>query len=323
MVPETKVMAKLCLRQNMRSTIDQFIKEIGSAHSRLLELLDKRQQHKEKKEKKKLKKQGKDEELNHVYDNTSDSTLDSSDESIPILIPAISDSDPDSSDEKLNLLDVINDSDNKTIDNGINLLDIPHKVKRKPVQEEKSISSDSKSISSDSRSDCDIFVDQRTNSKNNKDQRKEDDKLENKSLERKNIDPFFMTRDNTEYRTYCNIGANAKKENDESDKNKFSDDDNNFKNNFKKGNFNKKNHSKDNSFNRNKNNQRFDSRKTIKYLGGSDTKSFDNKGFRRAEKRPAREDAPSNVKLHPSWEAKKKLSVSTAAFQGKKITFDD
>lgn len=325
--PETKAMAKLCLRQNLRSVIDQFIKEIGLAQSsRLMELLEKRQQNKEKKEKKKLKVQGKNEELNHAYDNTSDSTLDSSDESIPTLIPAksdnfFSDSDSYSSEEKLNLFDDNSDSNDKMIDNGNNS-DISHKVKRKPVQEQKNIKN-----SSDSNSDSDILehVDKRTNlNDKEEDKNKEVNKIEKKPLERKNVDPFFMTRDNSEYRTYCNIGANAKKDNDEGDKPKFNEDDKNYKNNFKKGNFTMKNHSKDNSFNRNKNNQRFDSRKTITYLGGNDKKSFDKKGFsRKGEKRPFREDPPSNVKLHPSWEAKKKLSVSAAPFQGKKITFDD
>ncbi|CAH1404227.1 unnamed protein product [Nezara viridula] len=321
--PETRAMAKLCLRKNLRSVIDQFIKEIGSVHSRLMDLLDERQQHKEKKEKKKLKKQENNEEINHEYDNTSDSTLDSSDESIPMLLPAKSDSDHVSENETLNLL--INNK-NDVIDKIIGIddnLDLPLKVKTKPVREERNIKN-----SSDSESDSDFVqhVDKIINSDDNQnvqDKRKEVSKIESKPLERKNVDPFFMTRDNSEYRTYCDIGANAKKEKDESDQIKIDNDDKNSKNNYKKGNFSKNNHSKDNSFNKNKNNQRFDSRKTITYLGGNDKKSFDKKGFRRGEKRPHNEEPPSNVKLHPSWEAKKKLAVSTVPFQGKKITFDD
>ncbi|XP_014282459.1 serum response factor-binding protein 1 [Halyomorpha halys] len=324
--PETKAMAKLCLRKNLRSVIDQFIKEIGSAQSRLMELLDERQQHKEKKDKKKLKEKGKNEESNHAYDDTSDSTLDSS-ESIPDLVPA--QSDHESSDEKIKLLDIIKNEEKNGIENKLNIF---NRVKReetrkKPVQEEKNFQD---STDADSDSDFIEHVEKGINEHSNdkqEDKHTEFTKMENKPLERKNIDPFFMTRDNSEYRTYCDIGANAKKDKDVSDKTNLDDDDDNddknFKNNYKKGNYNKKNNLKDDSFNRNKNNQRFDSRKTITYLGGSDRKSFDKKGFRRGEKRPSMEDPQSNVKLHPSWEAKKKLSVSTVPFQGKKITFDD
>lgn len=161
----------------------------------------------------------------------------------------------------------------------------------------------------------------------------EKEKLKQKKEEKKVIDPFFVTPDNNEYMTvvtnekqiealkktdeivnYMNVGDSKNTNNFHN--NSISHKNKEFNNNLKHlgTNFNKRGFDKlkDGSF----------VCKKIPRNGKRYDKNKDGNDFKFHLQASLKEDKIADEKLHPSWEAKKKLS-SLTQFTGKKIVFSD
>ncbi|BES87474.1 Serum response factor Hypothetical protein protein 1 [Nesidiocoris tenuis] len=107
------------------------------------------------------------------------------------------------------------------------------------------------------------------------------------------VDPFFRTTDDKEYKTYCRVEpADSAKPKDAKVSLKnltpFAD--------LKKG---------------------------IKSKNGLNRKPQSNRNAGPLKSGKSKLPAMETEQLHPSWQAKKKLQIATAPFQGKKIVFDD
>ncbi|CAB0018197.1 unnamed protein product, partial [Nesidiocoris tenuis] len=107
------------------------------------------------------------------------------------------------------------------------------------------------------------------------------------------VDPFFRTTDDKEYKTYCRVEpADSAKPKDAKVSLKnltpFAD--------LKKG---------------------------VKSKNGLNRKPQSNRNAGPLKSGKSKLPAMETEQLHPSWQAKKKLHIATAPFQGKKIVFDD
>lgn len=381
--PEARTMAKLCLRKNMLNVVNEFISRYKDSLELCNNLISERYSKTEKPNKKKKKKLNKkpskeskqDAKIDGESQDNSGDLSDASD-SIPQLITI-----PKTflAEEK---------SVNITVNSDENESEIENEVTDDETNGSDFSTSDDMSIEEKSRSEDHDSAKNRAFRKNNhrpiisKNELKEDSekylvdrkitdkpqvekrstdghKILNKiKTERKNVDPFFKTADDTEYFTYCAIKDKVDVERDvlnnsnsldfKSRKgnvdsfNKGLGNQNTFKNDFySKSSFQKNSNDKNphgrKFYEKVSNNRNFDGAKTFnrgfngenqRHLG----KNIGNRPFgsKEAEKNPRKRvsnihprDEAHEVKLHPSWEAKKKLNQPPVAFQGKKIVFDD
>lgn len=384
--PETRAKAKLCLRENMQTSLKEFLKRYENSLDKLNNLLNERfSKEGSTKKKKKNKIKNKAKKTNAIKETKGkkavrDKMSVSDADSIPRLVPIknFDDSSSGPSDLDDNSMDYLN----KIVDS--------EKIKNVHTDEG---FSDSESSSNEQPNEVNMEdpseTDNRPNVikmvtkkkdqgsfKNVSDQDLDKKKLKHEytKLEQKNVDPFFKKKDDSEYLSYCDVKSHLNENHDSLHVGKRTNFESrkisrypvqSFSTGFDKG-YTRDRDSKKRPFNKDFNNRKgfvgrnFNKEHNSKFLRREKDHSSFNPSLRmtpyrpnlkESSDRPFRENGNippskkrnfgmdnkktvvnssfgdgktnSDVKLHPSWEAKKKLNQAPVAFEGKKIKFDD